>query len=350
MSVSAPDPDRLFVQYCESGEPERLADVYDAVAPELMRVALHLVGDPADAEDLLQATLLVAIERARDFDTERRVLPWLVGILARKARERRGAARRRPDPERLQAMHPETSDGPDARAVQEELRDCLGEALARVPEPYRPVVHLRLRRGLSVPEISATLMRPPGTVRSQMARGLELLRRILPVGLAGASVLAIARPARGLAAVRRAFLENVPATAPAMACVSPLVVGSLMMKKVVLATGGLAVLVAGLWNAGGGGGSEEAGARPMHRPQRAKLEALGGGHAAEAGATRAPEREAIPPPTAEPTPDPKPEPVLDLAALTVVVWSDGERVADEVVVLRHYGAGNFWPERIQRTG
>ncbi|MCP3920919.1 MAG: carboxypeptidase regulatory-like domain-containing protein [bacterium] len=123
-----------------------------------------------------------------------------------------------------------------------------------------------------------------------------------------------------------------------------------MMKKVVLATGGLAVPVAGLWNAGGGGGSEEAGARPMHRPQRAKLEALGGGHAAEAGATRAPEREAIAPPAAEPTPDPKPDPILDLAALTVVVWSDGERVADEVVVLRHYGAGNFWPERIQRTG
>jgi DNA-directed RNA polymerase specialized sigma24 family protein len=69
--------------------------VYDRLAPELLRVALHLVRDAAEAEDVLQATFVSAIERAEKFDPQERVMPWLVGILgneARRARETCGPA------------------------------------------------------------------------------------------------------------------------------------------------------------------------------------------------------------------------------------------------------------------
>ena len=91
------DPDRLFAEFRRSGDPRALGEVYDLLAPELLRVALHTAREPAEAEDVLQATFLAAIEQAERFDPARRVLPWLVGILANEARKARERGARRPD-------------------------------------------------------------------------------------------------------------------------------------------------------------------------------------------------------------------------------------------------------------
>ncbi|NOT28833.1 MAG: sigma-70 family RNA polymerase sigma factor, partial [Planctomycetes bacterium] len=95
------DSDRLFGEFRRTGDARALGEVYDRLAPELLGVALHTTRDPAQAEDVLQATFVAAIEQAQRFDPERRVLPWLVGILANEARKARERGTRRPDPERL---------------------------------------------------------------------------------------------------------------------------------------------------------------------------------------------------------------------------------------------------------
>ena len=59
-------------------------------------------------------------------------------------------------------------------------------AIAELPEPYRPVLRLRLRYGHHPSEIAHALDRPAATVRSQLARGLSLLRRKLPSGFVAA--------------------------------------------------------------------------------------------------------------------------------------------------------------------
>jgi len=46
---------------------------------------VHLVRDPVEAEDLVQTTFVAAIEGASSFQAERRLEPWLAGILARQA-------------------------------------------------------------------------------------------------------------------------------------------------------------------------------------------------------------------------------------------------------------------------
>ena len=76
----------LFVRFRKRGDSEALARVFDAVAPELLRSGVHLVGDEAEAEDLVQATFLTAIERRESFDATRALRPWLVGILSNQAR------------------------------------------------------------------------------------------------------------------------------------------------------------------------------------------------------------------------------------------------------------------------
>ena len=75
-------PDELFIEFQRTADPAVLGQLYDLVSAELLHVALHLTGRPAEAEDALQSTFVIAIEHAARFDPSRRVVPWLLGILA----------------------------------------------------------------------------------------------------------------------------------------------------------------------------------------------------------------------------------------------------------------------------
>src|SRR5688572_29115247 len=146
---------------------------------------MHLARDPVEAEDVLQATFLAAIEAADSFDEQRRLLPWLVGILARQAGLSRRRARRVVEPDRLiERAEADPFETASAREFSEELV----VALQSLPEKYREVIWLHLADGKRPVDIARDLDRAPGTVRMQMHRGLDLLRRALPAGFAAAGL------------------------------------------------------------------------------------------------------------------------------------------------------------------
>ncbi|MEZ6015534.1 MAG: sigma-70 family RNA polymerase sigma factor [Planctomycetota bacterium] len=196
--------DELFARFCASGDPAALAALFDRVAPELLAVALHLCGRRADAEDLVQETFLVALERAATWDPTRGVFPWLVGILTRRRHRQRRAEGRTPDHVRLPA--PLSEDPADA-AQRSELDAAITAAVAALGDVYRPVLHLYLRHGLDAKEIAEALGRPHGSVRTQVVRGLQRLREALPIGIA-AALAADLGAGRGLGAVREAVLAG----------------------------------------------------------------------------------------------------------------------------------------------
>src|SRR5688572_26561293 len=93
--------DRAFRLFQE-GDADSLALVFDATAAELLRVACHLCHDLHTAEDLVQATFLVAIESKDQYDMGKAsVFAWLVGILTNRARKLHGVPVRLP---RLQGL------------------------------------------------------------------------------------------------------------------------------------------------------------------------------------------------------------------------------------------------------
>ena len=57
---------------------------YDEVAPELLLVAAHIGETGGNAEDLVQATFLAAMEQAGSFEPGRPLMPWLIGILVNR--------------------------------------------------------------------------------------------------------------------------------------------------------------------------------------------------------------------------------------------------------------------------
>lgn len=204
-----------FLRWRETAQPEALARVFDATAPELTKLARHLAGPEASAEDLLQATFLTAIEFRARFDADQRLLPWLVGILVNHARDSRRRGRREIDPERL--LHEPFADPADD-AARTELEESLADAIAKQPEAYRAVLRLYLQHGLEPAEIAASLERPPGTVRAQLSRGLERLRRALPASLSSSRALAVAP---SLASLRERILARAGDVAPAASAVLP---------------------------------------------------------------------------------------------------------------------------------
>ena len=330
MQTDRTEADRLFRVFAKSGDPRALGEVYDLVAPELLRVALHATREAAEAEDVLQATFVAAIERASSFDPEQRVLPWLMGILAHEARKARARAARSPDPERL-ARDPVADPALDAERA--ELLRELDSALGAVPEAFRPVLQLRLRHGLSVTEIAAALSRPSGTVRSQLARGSECLRRSLPVGLAGALVLAT--PTRGIAAVRAAVVRHATLAQGSISA-STLLGGMLAVKKLAVVAA-LVVSALVLWNA-----------RDAERETAAESVALAAGalgHPPEPALEHEPDAvaEAVTPAAARVAVPEEPATVLRAVApgarlLVHARWPDGAPAAGELVLVTTAGA------------
>ncbi len=197
------DPESEFRNFLANGSLTALARVFDVVAPQLLLLAHQLVRDAASAEDLVQETFLAAIENADRFDRDRRVVPWLAGILANQARMERRRARRALDPARLPRDVPVDAA---LEAQRREAETAFHRALEGLPPHYREVIRLRLLHGVEPRAIAATLGRSPDTVKTQLRRGRDLLKRALPAGMAPLLVLAFVR-GRGLAAVRAAVLR-----------------------------------------------------------------------------------------------------------------------------------------------
>lgn len=213
MAPAASDPaSLLFQRFVQRGDPDALTKLFDRVGPELLALASHLAPGGLAAEDLVQECFLTAIRRARRWNPSRPVLPWLAGILIREAQSQRRRMARSIDESRLE---PRDVPSGERLAMGAELRQSVELALAELPPRYREVVAASLLDGEDAPAIARRLRRAPGTVRVQLHRGLEMLRRVLPAGI-GLGLLGTWVP-RGMAEVRRAIQAEAVLHGPALA-------------------------------------------------------------------------------------------------------------------------------------
>jgi RNA polymerase sigma-70 factor (sigma-E family) len=148
----------------------------------LLRSAYLLTGDQQLAEDLVQSALVKASLRWARLVDRGDPEPWIRTVMYR---EHVSWWRRRRLPEQLAAEPPEprstTTDFVDELAQAAALRG----ALLQLPPRQRAVVVLRHFEDRPEGEVASLLGCSVGTVRSQNARGLAHLRRVVPALLAG---------------------------------------------------------------------------------------------------------------------------------------------------------------------
>jgi RNA polymerase sigma factor (sigma-70 family) len=176
--------------------PARLARDLDGSFEELVVVhqrlvyglALRVVGDRGDAEEVAQDTFERAYHALAGYDAERvaamRLRPWLARIALNLARNR---LRRRPpaaraledgDGQPLAVAAPAAGE-PAAVAERHEDTERWAELLAALPRGWREAVVLRHVEGLPYAEVAEALGRPVGTVKTHVHRGVRQLREQL---------------------------------------------------------------------------------------------------------------------------------------------------------------------------
>jgi RNA polymerase sigma-70 factor (ECF subfamily) len=163
------------------------------VLPELdvlLRVALSLTRRPADAEDLVQDTLIRALHGIDGFDGAH-PRAWLLTIM-RNAQINQHR-RRRPELlhdqdvafERLVATEGEGYKTPEGLVVDKIFDSVVSDALAALPDRFHQVVTLVDVHGLSYAEAAEALGVPVGTVMSRLHRArARMRRRLIAAGLA----------------------------------------------------------------------------------------------------------------------------------------------------------------------
>jgi RNA polymerase sigma-70 factor, ECF subfamily len=148
--------------------------LHDAHAPALQAWARQHVADPAEAEEIVQETLVRAWRRQDQFDPARgSERAWLFGIARNLVIDGHRKQQRRL--RAVSSLPPVDPAGDDelARAVE---TSHVREALRSLSHPHRAVIIETYYRGHSVREAARLLGLPEGTVKSRLFYGLRALR------------------------------------------------------------------------------------------------------------------------------------------------------------------------------
>lgn len=233
----------LLERWCRQADLDALGELFDLVAPRLLKLAVHLVGDAGEAEDLVQQTFLVLIERRKAVRLSDPVMPWLIGVLNHKASDARRRAARSVD---VSDLLQREAQRPDVALEERELSGEVAKAADALEEPYRQVVLLRLRHGLSTADIAHLLERSPATVRVQLHRAHEQLKRSLPTSLVSALAFGLGH-ARGLGELRVSLMQEAATVAVAPSMSATLGAWIVSQKLIVASACALILVVTSAW-------------------------------------------------------------------------------------------------------
>ena len=164
------------------GDVRAVGILYDRYSPTLFPIALRIVRDRSEAEDLIHDAFVAVNERAGQYAADRgTVIAWLVTLVRNlsidrtRRRDRRGALAR----DVLAHEPPASVRDPERLTSDTDERDKIRRALQTLPEAQRQTLEVAFFEGLSYPEIAARENVPLGTIKSRAARALSALREAL---------------------------------------------------------------------------------------------------------------------------------------------------------------------------
>lgn len=188
-------PDGALVERMSAGDERALGDLYDRHGSTVYALAVAIVRERADADEVVADAFGQAWRTATQFDPGRgSVGAWLATITRTRAldllraRGRRARALERAardDDQGLAAPLGQAPARPDRGAERHEARRLVQRSLAELPEPQRRVIELAYFGGFTQAEIAAELHEPLGTVKTRMRAGMEKLRGSLASLLGG---------------------------------------------------------------------------------------------------------------------------------------------------------------------
>jgi len=176
---AAPDEDRAVDELLARGDHHgALAICAKAYAEPLGRLCMAFTGVQAEAEELVQETLIVALDAFPTYRREGSVRSWLFGIARRLCGRHTEMRSRR---ERRLRLVQDAARAPDASEIagQREQAERARAAIAELKPSEREAVVLRYQAGLSFHEVAQAVGIDEANARKRVSRALARLRDVL---------------------------------------------------------------------------------------------------------------------------------------------------------------------------
>jgi RNA polymerase sigma-70 factor (ECF subfamily) len=164
------------------GDANAVGELYDRFASMLLPLALRIVRDRAEAEDIVHDAFVAVSDRAAQYVAERgSVAAWLVTLVRNLAIDRTRRRDRRGALARDVIVHEPRApvEDPESLASGASDRVKIRRALASLPDAQRSTLEVAFFEGLSYPEIATRENVPLGTIKSRAARAIMSLREAL---------------------------------------------------------------------------------------------------------------------------------------------------------------------------
>lgn len=186
-----------LVRRAKSGDRLAVAELVDAHSQQAYRLALHIIGDKADAEDATQNALIKALANLGRFDERRPFAPWLLRIVAHEVLNLKRAERTRFAFWQRQAQFSESDETLESAVLVRAQHQELWRAVNRLKAEDQLVLSLGYFMGMGEAEIAMTLGIKPGTVKSRKHNALARLRTLVEREFPGLRPDVLERPATG---------------------------------------------------------------------------------------------------------------------------------------------------------
>jgi RNA polymerase sigma-70 factor (ECF subfamily) len=172
--------DRSALERMARGDDDALAELYDRHGRFVYSLALRIVRDQRDAEEVVQDVFAQAWQQSGRYSAGRgSVIAWLMTLTRSRAIDRLRGRRARPDSTSDSAAVVDISDS--ATSADEQLASMaqagqVRAALEALPLLQRVAIELAFYEGLTHTEIASRLEQPLGTVKTRIRQGLLKLR------------------------------------------------------------------------------------------------------------------------------------------------------------------------------
>ncbi len=175
--------ERELVERCRSGDERAFQDLVDRYKDLVYALIARTVQDRSRADDLAQDVFLRIHRGLPYFRGEARLSTWIYRIVANVCVQDVGRPAAPISLDDEPSRHRAAMSAPDRQFGDLELKDRLEKAIARLPANYRLLIAAHYLEGVRYEDLADALQLPLGTVKTQLYRAKQQLRRMLETDL-----------------------------------------------------------------------------------------------------------------------------------------------------------------------